>query len=660
MAPKRITIRDHTAEANLFARRSVIALLMVALMMFAVVSNLYYLQVTRFDDYQTRSNGNRIKILPVAPNRGLIYDRNGVLLAENRPIYGLTIIPEQVDDLNRTLASLSSLLNLSAGDIEDFHKEYRRKRRRFKPVALRSHLTEEEVALVSANQHRFPGVSVEARLTRHYPYGSTLTHLLGYVAKINKKDLNKLIEADLEDNYKATYDIGKQGIEKFYEQLLHGEVGYQEVEVNNKGRIIRTLTFQPPTPGQDIMLNIDIKLQQQAQQSLVGQRGAAIVLDPRDGGIVALYSNPSYDPNLFVHGISRTDYGALLESTDRPLINRATQGQYPPASTIKPHLALLGLDEDIIKPDTKMFDRGRFSIKNVDHEWRDWKKWGHGWVTVVEAIEQSCDTFFYDLAYKLGIDRISDKMNQFGFGEYTGIDLYEEADGNMPSRGWKRARHSQPWYIGDTISVGIGQSYWTATPLQLASSIATLINRGERYVPQILRGFYYEGDVRRTEPKLLQAVPLKNHLNWEIVLDAMYGVVNRENGTAYPAFVGANYVSAGKTGTAQVFSVGQDDEYDAETIAEHLRDNAMYVGYAPYDAPEMVVVIALENAGGGSSHAAPIARQIMDHYFQNHSVTIAANSGSQANSSYALSSDSGQLPATTAAERETTQDNGTQ
>ena len=615
MAPKRITIRDHTAEANLFTRRAFIAMLVVFVMIAAVLSNLYYLQVTRFEDYQTRSNGNRIKVLPVSPNRGLIYDRNGMLLAENKPIFSLSIIPEEVQDLTATLTFLQNLLGLEQAEIDDFYKE-RKRVRRFKPVSLRNHLTQEEVALVSANQHRFTGVSVEARLTRHYPFAATLTHMLGYVAKINKKDLNKLQEAGLEANYAATYDIGKRGIEKYHEQLLHGRVGYQEVEVNNQGRIIRTLEFQPPVPGQDIVLNIDVKLQQVAQTVLEGKRGAVVVLDPRDGGVMALYSNPSYDPNLFVHGISSRNYRQLLASKDKPLINRATQGQYPPASTVKPALALLGLEQNVIKADTRMFDRGTYKLKNVKHEWRDWKKWGHGWVDVTSAIEQSCDTFFYDLGYKLGIDRINEQMVEFGFGQYTGLDLYEESSAIMPSRGWKRARFNQPWYIGDTISVAIGQSYWTATPIQLASSVATLVNRGERYVPQLLRGMMYEGREQKADPKTLTPVTMQDPKNWDIILDAMYGVVNGEKGTARNAFKNANYISAGKTGTAQVYSVARDEEYDAETVADHLRDNAMYVGYAPYDNPEIVIVVALENAGGGSSQAAPIARKVMDYYFR--------------------------------------------
>ncbi|MDF2179335.1 penicillin-binding protein 2 [Aliiglaciecola sp. CAU 1673] len=614
MARKRVIIRDHTAEANLFARRTFFTLVGIALLISLLISNLYYLQVTRHTDYQTRSNGNRIKVLPVAPNRGLIYDRNGILLAENRPSFSLEIIPEQVEDLDATLAELSTLLGISADEIEDFHHE-RKGQRRFKPVALRTRLSEQEVALFSANQHRFPGVAVEARLTRHYPQGEVLTHMLGYVAKINKKDLQKLTEAGEEENYAATHNIGKQGVEKFHESLLHGKVGYQEVEVNNQGRIIRTLDFKPPVPGEDLVLNIDVRLQQVVRQQLEGYRGSVIVIDARDGGVLALYSNPSYDPNLFVHGISSKDYRALLQSPDRPLINRATQGQYPPASTVKPHMALLGLEQGVITPQTRMFDSGSYALKNVERKWRDWKKWGHGWVDVTRAIEVSCDTFFYDMAFRTGIDKISDMMSELGFGDYTGIDLYEESDATLPSRGWKKARYNQAWYPGDTVNVGIGQGLWTTTPLQLAKSVTTLVNRGRRFVPQLMRGRYVNGELVINEPKELPPIQLRNPENWEIVLDAMYGVVNREHGTGHKAFKGTHYVSAGKTGTAQVVSMAEDEEYDAAKMAEHLRDNAMYIGFAPYDNPEIVITVAMENAGGGGSQAAPIARRVMDYYF---------------------------------------------
>ncbi|MFC3093591.1 penicillin-binding protein 2 [Alteromonas sediminis] len=614
MPIKRQTIRDHTAEANLVTRRAFIAFIITSLLLGVVLSNLYVLQVKQHQDFETRSDTNRIKVLPVAPNRGLIYDRNGVLLAENQPVFSLELIPEDIDDLDTTLSQLKALFPITEEDISSF-KQTLRGQRRFKPIALKTRLSEQEVAIFSANKYRFPGVSIEARLSRHYPYAGLLTHVLGYVSKINKKDLQKLIEAGQEDNYAATYDIGKLGVERFHESLLHGKVGYQQVEVNSQGRIIRTLEVQPPTPGQDIVLNIDLRLQQKAAELLGDRRGTVVMTDPSTGGVLALYSSPSYDPNMFVHGISQANYSALLNSTDRPLINRATQGQYPPASTIKPHLGLVGLEHEVITPDEEMTDYGRYRLPNVSHVWRDWKRGGHGKVNLTKAIEVSCDTFYYDLAYRTGIDKISESMMDFGFGDYTGIDLHEESAANMPSRGWKKARFNEPWYIGDTIPVGIGQSFWTATPVQIAQSVNTLINKGERFIPQIKRGYIENEQITVELPKTLRPVAMKKEANWDLVLDAMYGTVNRDHGTAFNAFATAPYVSAGKTGTAQLFSVAQDEEYEEENVAEHLRDNAMYVGYAPYDAPQVSIAVVIENAGGGSSNAAPVARAMFDYYF---------------------------------------------
>lgn len=617
MPIKRQTIRDHSAEANLFARRAVIALFIIAALLGIVINNLHNLQVEQFEDYQTRSNGNRIKVLPVAPNRGLILDRNGVILAENIPVFSLEVIPEQVKDVELMLSKVTEFLPLTEEEIEDF-KSSINSQRRFKPIALKTRLSQDEVAKFSVHQHHFPGVSINARLARHYPFGSSLTHVVGYVARINRNDLNKLEESGQAANYDATHDIGKLGIERFYEERLHGTVGYQQVEVNNQGRIIRTLDFQPPIPGEDLVLNIDIELQMEIQRLVADRRAAIIVSEPKTGAIRALYSNPSYDPNLFVHGISSRNYNALLNSPDRPLINRTTQGQYPPASTIKPHLALVGLEQGIITTETVMKDRGQYRIPNVNHVWRDWKRGGHGEVDVVKAVESSCDTFFYDLAFNLGIDGISAAMTEFGFGDYTGIDITEESDANMPSRGWKRAQMNEPWYIGDTIPVGIGQGFWTATPIQIANSVNMLINRGEKVLPQILRGVQAKESLVLEGIKTARPIAINDPENWEIALDSMYGTVNRETGTARSAFANTPYISAGKTGTAQLFTVGQDEKYEEENVALHLRDNAMYVGYAPYDDPEMAITVVLENAGGGSSNAAPLSRQIMDFYFRHH------------------------------------------
>ena len=614
MAKARQTIRDHTAEANLFARRAFWCALFVLTLMGLLLANFYDLQVNKHLEYQTQSNENRIKVLPVAPNRGLIYDRNGVILAENKAVFSLEITPEEVDDLEQTLTELTDLMAITDEEIAQFQKDKRRQRR-FKPVSIRRQLTHEEVALFSANQHRFAGVDIQARLSRYYPFKDTLTHMLGYVSRINKKDVAKLKSLGSEANYAATHDIGKQGIEKYHEAILHGRVGYQQVEVNNKGRIIRVLNFEPPEPGKDIVLNIDINLQRKAQEELAGRRGSVVITDVKTGGVLALYSSPSYDPNLFVHGISQANYSALLNSRYSPLLNRATQGRYPPASLIKPHLAWIGLEEGVINTETEINDIGFFKLKNVGHVWRDWKKYGHGLVDVTKAIEVSCDTFYYDLAYKLGIDTIHDRMSEFGFGNFTGLDLYEESRAILPNRGWKRATFNEAWYIGDTISVGIGQGYWNATPIQIANSLNILVNRGRRLTPTLLKGFLEKGVVMDTPLREQPPLTVKNDENWDIVLDAMYGTVNRKDGTARNAFKNTSYVSAGKTGTAQLFTVAQDEEYEEENVNEYLKDNAMYIGYAPFDEPQISVTVAIENAGGGSTNAAPLARKVMDYYF---------------------------------------------
>ncbi len=614
MPPKRQIIRDHTAESNLVARRTFVSIILVSIMMLVIIFNLYQLQVRQYEDYQTRSNGNRIKVLPVAPNRGLIFDRNGEILAENKPVFSLEITPDETGDLDSTIEKLSALMSLSENEISEFRRDMKRQRR-FKPLSIRQQLSHDDVALFAAKQHQFPGVSIEARLSRYYPFKDALTHMLGYVARINKRDLGKLESSEQLANYAATHDIGKQGVEKFHEQILHGQVGYQQVEVNNQGRIIRILSFEPPIPGQDIVLNIDINLQKKAQEVMAGRRGSVVITDPNDGGVLALYSSPSYDPNLFVHGISQKEYSKLLASKNSPLLNRATQGRYPPASTIKPHLALLGLEDGVIDETTEIIDRGTYRLKNVNHVWRDWKKWGHGKVDVTKSIEVSCDIFYYDLAYKLGIDRISDGMKAFGFGEKTGIDLLEESGANMPSRGWKRARFNEPWYIGDTIPVGIGQSYWNATPLQIAQSVNFLINKGQKHTPRIIQGYLVEGAIDKIPIEMQEPIPVVDERNWDLVLDALYGTVNRDHGTAHTAFRGTDYISAGKTGTAQLFSVAQDAEYDEENVSARLKDNAMYVGYAPFSNPEISLAVVIENAGGGSSNAAPAARIVLDYYF---------------------------------------------
>ncbi|GLQ74977.1 penicillin-binding protein 2 [Vibrio penaeicida] len=617
MRRQRTQIRDYTAESALFSRRALVAFMGIVALMGVLLVNLYNIQVNQFQDYKTRSNDNRIKVVPIAPNRGLIYDRNGILLAENRPIFSLELTPEKIKDIDETIIQLRTFLDISEERVTRFHKE-RKRTRRFKSVPLLNQLTEEQVALFSVNQHRFPGVEVNATLKRYYPYGKVLTHVLGYVSRINDRDLQRLEREDKVANYQATRDIGKLGIERFYEDLLHGTAGYQEVEVNNRGRIIRTLKYVPPVPGQDIVLNLDIKLQQYLYGLLDGRRGSAILLDPTDNGVLAMLSSPSYDPNSFVHGISGKDYRALLEDKDRPLVNRATLGIYPPASTVKPFIAVAALQEKVITTKTTRNDPGYWRIPNSKtRPFRDWLRWGHGRVDILKSIEESVDTFYYQIAYDMGIDRISTWMMLFGFGDFTGIDIHEESKANMPTREWKMARHRQPWYQGDTIPVGIGQGYWTATPMQIAKATSVLVNKGEVIAPHLLRA-----TIDKTqEPHVTTAAPIESYppvegvskRYWNVALEGMRLANHGKKGTARRAFAKAKYVTGGKSGTAQVFGLKEDEEYNADELAEHLRDHALYTGFAPFDDPEVIVTVVLENAGGGSSNGAPVAREIFDH-----------------------------------------------
>ncbi|MFM2482223.1 penicillin-binding protein 2 [Celerinatantimonas sp. YJH-8] len=614
MLKKRIALRDHSAESSLFFRRALLSLLVVLVLMAVLFGNLYYLQVKQYQKYSTRSNDNRINVLPIAPPRGLIYDRNGNLLAENKPSFDLQLIPEDVKNIKQTVAELTQLLNIDQQDLDNFYDDLKHTRR-FKPVVLMSELSDQQVAKFSVNQFRYPGVSIESHLTRYYPYGEALTHVLGYVSRINEQDLKHLNAEGELSNYSGTRNIGKLGIERYYEQILHGTAGYQEVEVNNRGRIIRTLQVQPPQPGKDLYLNIDINLQLQAQAMLSGKRGAIVLLSTADSGVLAMASSPSYNPNAFVNGISAKNYNALLNSADRPLINRASQGTYPPASTVKPLLAVMGLEKGKITTKDRIFDPGWFQIPNTKRKFRDWKRWGHGWVDVHKAIKESVDTYFYWLAFNTGIDTIHDYMSKFGFGQYTGIDIHEESKGNMPSREWKHVRYHQPWWQGDTISIGIGQGYWTATPLQLAESINILASNGKIITPRILNSIAANGRRLRVPPDVRKPIQLTDINHWKVAQDGMYAVVNEQHGTAHRAFLGANYTAAGKSGTAQVVSRADGESLDEKELSERHRDNAMFVAYAPFKNPKIVAAVAVENIGGGSAHAAPLVRQLFDSYF---------------------------------------------
>ncbi|NVP01852.1 penicillin-binding protein 2, partial [Photobacterium damselae subsp. damselae] len=550
----RTPFRDHTAEVRLFGRRAIFSFAAIIILMGVLIGNLYHLQVQDYSAYKARSNDNRIKIIPVAPNRGRIFDRNGVLLAENVPIYSLDLYPSKIKDLKQTLAGLQKLLGITDEQIAAFYKE-KRHTSHYKPVTLIEQMTETQVAEFSVNEFHYPGVDVDAYLERYYPYGAQLTHVLGYVAKINDRDIQRLKDEGVYSNYKATHTIGKLGVERYYESLLHGKSGYEKVEVDSRGRVVRTLSYVPPVSGKDIMLNIDLGLQEYANQLLTQQvkdpvtgkmvtkprRGSIVVLDPKDNSVLAMASSPSYDPNLFVHGISSKNYRALLNNPDHPLLNRATLGVYPPGSTVKPEIAVAALTTGVITPQTTYDFPGWWQIPNAKttRKFRDDVRWGHGRVNIYKAIEESVDTFFYQVAYDMGIDRLSTWMKKFGYGQPTGIDIREETNGNMPTREWKHARFKVPWYQGDTIPVGIGQGYWTATPMQIAKAASVIAESGVEHRPHLLKGIVEENDkVDDAEfPDFPKVVAPKQ--NWQIAQEGMHLVT--VSGTARSIFKNVAY-----------------------------------------------------------------------------------------------------------------------
>lgn len=611
MKLQRNSFRDYTAEQTLFVRRALVAFFGILLLSGILVVNLYHLQIIRFDDYSTRSNANRIKLVPVAPSRGIIYDRSGTPLALNRTIYQLELVPEKVDNLQETLQQLKSVVDLSDDDLDAFQKE-RKRSRRFTSIALKTSLTEVQVARFAVNQYRFPGVEVKGYQRRYYPYGSALTHVLGYVSKINDRDVERLDKEGKWPNYAATHDIGKLGIERYYEDVLHGKTGYEEVEVNNRGRVIRQLHEQTPQAGRDIHLTIDLKLQQYIETLLAGSRAAVVVTDPRNGEILSMVSMPSYDPNPFVGGISSKQYNLLINDENRPLINRTTQGAYPPASTVKPYIAVSALTAGVITRNTGLFDPGWWQLPGSEKRFRDWKHWGHGHLNVTKSLEESADTFFYQVAYDMGIDRLSEWMGKFGYGQLSGIDLTEETPGIMPTREWKMKRFKKPWYQGDTIPVGIGQGYWTATPVQMNKALMTLINDGAIKTPHLMMDTMQgESKVPWRQPPGTPVADVHSGY-WEIAKDGMYGVANRPNGTARKSFADAPYKIAAKSGTAQVFGLKANETYNAHKITERLRDHKLMTAFAPYDQPRVAVTIILENGGAGPA-VGTIMRQILDH-----------------------------------------------
>lgn len=611
---KRFTIKNHFRETQLFTSRAVMALVLMISLTLVIISRLIYLQVISHDHFTTLSQKNRVNIVALPPTRGLIYDRNGALLAQNLPSFSVEVVPEQVINMEETLTELKKIIEISEDDEKRFRKLLQQKRR-FESVPLRFRLSEQEVARFAENRYRFPGVDIEARLIRDYPLGSRAVHAIGYVGRISEDELQDLDPAD----YSGTSHIGKTGVEKSYEDALHGTVGFKQVEINATGRALRVLDVTSPIPGKNLYLTIDAGLQSIAEDTMSTSRGAVIAIEPRTGDILAFVSTPTFDPNPFVNGIDAATYAALETSPEKPLFNRALRGQYPPGSTIKPLVALAGLEYGKIVPTDTTYCPGWYTIKKGDsHRYRDWKHGGHGTVDMGAAIMQSCDVYFYDLALDLGIDRIHSFLGRFGLGRKTGIDIAGELPALLPSREWKRKSRKQNWYPGETIIVGIGQGYMLTTPLQLASVAATIATRGSHMQPRIVRKLENPLQKQTTTqiPIEINDIKLASEHYWDGVIQGMSHVVHHARGTAKAISIGATYRMAGKTGTAQVFSLKQDERYNADKIEEALRDHALFIAFAPVEAPRIAVAILVENGGSGSGAAAPIARKLFDFYLQ--------------------------------------------
>ena len=601
-------LKDHYREARIYGHRTIVAAVLVLGLVSLLLARFHNLQVTHHDDYVTRSDRNRVHVQPVPPTRGLIYDRKGILLADNRPSYTLSIIRERVGELDTTIELLRELLPIADTDLAKFRKQMRQRRRPFEAVPLRYRLTEAEIARIAVNEYRLPGVEVQAQLVRHYPHRALFAHSVGYVGRINDRELAAFDEEKYR-RYSGTHTLGKIGLERRYEQLLLGTVGNQNVETNARGQVLRVLDRTDPVPGQNLTLHLDSQLQRVAYEALNGRRGAVVALDVTNGGVLAMVSTPSYDPNLFVTGISYKNYSDLKDSLDVPLFNRTLQGQYPAASTVKPMLGLAALHYKVIEPEFSVPDPGFYRLKGEERKYRDWKPRGHGKrVDLRQAITESCDTFFYDVAFRMGIDRISPFGLQFGLGNRTGVDVPSERRGIWPSREWKRRARGLPWFPGDSLNVGIGQGAVLVTPIQLATMTSTLATRGVRKRPHLVQAVGTEVQA----PEIVGQMDV-SEAHWDYIFSAMEEVMHGRRGTGKSVGRGAKYKIAGKTGTAQVVGIAQGEKYDSAALAERKRDHALFVGFAPADAPRIAVAVVVEN-GEKSSQAALIARKLFDAY----------------------------------------------
>ena len=607
-----LTLKDHFRESRLVNNRLIFSAILAGILFVIILGRLAVLQVVEHEHFKTLSHNNRVGIQPLPPQRGLIYDRNGVVLAENIPTFSLELTPENVESLEKTLKKLAKLFNLSSENVADIKKTIR-EQRSFRQVVIRKSLTEKEVALFSVNQHKLTGVDVVARLIRHYPHGALFAHTIGYVGRLNERD-QKSVDGK---EYKGTLQIGKTGIEKEYEKLLHGNVGFRHIETNVQGRAVRELTREPSHPGEELFLHLDINLQRVASDVLGGYNGAIVALEVKTGGILAMVSKPDFNPNSFVSGMSSKEYNLLRDSLDRPLFNRSTRGHYPPASTLKPFVALAGLELGVTRANTKTFCPGWYKLPGHDHRYRCWKTHGHGIVGLKQSLAQSCDVYFYDLANSLGIDKLHRFLNLFGFGHRTGIDVPSESRGLSPSREWKRKAKNQVWYPGETLISGIGQGFNQTTPVQLAQATAMLATRGAHIKPKVVRAIRYNNanELTLLPTETAESLPVVNKKHWESVIDSMVEVTKGARGTARLLGRALPFNVAGKTGTAQVFGIKQNQKYDAEILEKKLQDHALFIGFAPAEKPEFVVVVVAENGGSGSKVAAPMAREMIKQYF---------------------------------------------
>lgn len=605
---KKSALKTHIQETHLFRKRALIAAGIILLCLFVLIFRLGFLQLSQHQFYSTLSKQNLLNVIPQRPARGLIFDRNGVLLAKNIPTYSLALIPEKTHDIKQTITELQKVISINDEEVKHFYR-FRYRYRPFDPIPLKMKLTENEIDRFYVNQYRFPGVIVQARTMRFYPLGETTSDVVGYVGRINRSEL----QSHAENEYDAADDIGKTGIEKYYEQTLHGQVGAEEAEINATGHIVRLLKRTPAEAGKNLYLTIDSKLQAKAHQVLGEENGSIVVIAPKTGEVLALVSHPSFNPNLFVNGISQKDYQTLINSPDHPLYNRAIHGQFAPGSTLKPFIALSILDSGFVSPDFKVYDPGWFQLPNTRHVYHDWKRTGHGWVNVSQAIEYSCDTYFYNIAAELGIHRLNSMLTQFGFGSKTGIDLPGEASGLVPTPKWKLKQIQRPWYTGDTIESGIGQGFFLVTPIQLAQAVAIIANRGQLVKPHLVLKTIDENYNSHLEP-LITNSPTDIHSNspaWPTLYKAMQLVVDHWRGTAHYFGRKRDYTVAAKTGTAQIYGHTRDEDRSRDNLPKRLRNNHLFIAFAPVDHPQIALSIVVEH----SAQADRMARKIFDFYF---------------------------------------------